>query len=121
MDKTSWRLTLIIKRIPYQPSYAISDTGIVYAIKPSGLKELKPDISNGYSRVELCGKKYYVSSLVADLFLPPKPNDSYRIFYCDGDRTNCSKENLRWLTKSEIQLYSQYTVEYRMQILGEWT
>lgn len=108
---------MVIKAIPFIPNYAVSDTGNVYAISETGLNELRKDISNGYARVKLNGRKYYVAALVADAFLPPQRDETLRLFYIDGDHTNCSKENLMWLTQSEIKKVSQYTIEYREKIL----
>ena len=85
---------MVIKQIPMEPDYAVSDQGNVYSITDKGLVELKKDISNEYARVKLSGKKYYVSSLVAELFLRPQPGDNYKLFYIDGDKLNCAKENL---------------------------
>lgn len=108
---------MIIKQIPGCPGYAISDCGNVYAICSNGLKELKKDISNGYARVKINGKNHYVGNIVADVFLSHKPDEKHKIFCIDGDRSNCSVENLIWLTKSEIQRYSTYTPEYRIKTL----
>lgn len=110
-----------IKQIPDHPDYCVSDTGRVFSIKPNGLVELQKDISNKYPRVQMNGEKYYVSSLVAAAYLkPPDENSNYKIFFIDGDKTNCSVDNLCWLSPSDVQRYSQYTTEYRRQILGEW-
>lgn len=107
----------MIKQIPEHPNYAVSDSGVVYSIHDSGLKELRKDISNGYARVELNGKKYYVASLVADLYLSPKPDNSFKLFYIDGNKNNCNVNNLIWLSKTDIQILSSYTIEYRTSIL----
>ena len=111
----------MIKQIPEHPSYGVSDSGHVYSITPSGLVELKKDISNGYPRVKLDGQKIYVSNLVANQFLKPPKSENLKLFYIDGDKNNCAIDNLTWLSQSEIKRYSQYTVEYRRQFLGEWT
>ena len=110
----------MIKQIREHPKYAVDDNGNVYIINSDGLLELKKDISNGYARVKLDGEKVYVSSLVAKIFLKPQPSENHKLFYIDGDRLNCRPQNLCWLTQSEIQRYSQYTIEYRKQVLGEW-
>ena len=110
----------MIKQIKHHPEYAVSDSGKVFKIAEDGLRELKKDISNGYARVQLNRQNYYVADLVAEYFLRPPENPNYKLFYVDGDRTNCLPENLRYLSKSDIQKFSQYTVEYRRQILGEW-
>jgi len=111
---------MVIKQIPFAKEYAVSDEGEVYSLRNQKLEELKKDISNGYPRVKLNGKKYYVAALVAERFLPIQPDSNYKIFYVDGNKLNCNKENLVWLDQSDIQRYSQYTVEYRRQVLGEW-
>lgn len=110
----------MIKQIKHHPEYAVSDSGNVFKIAEDGLRELKKDISNGYARVQLNRRNYYVADLVAEYFLQPRPNPNYKLFYVDGNRSNCAKRNLRWMSKSDIQRYSQYTVEYRQQFLGEW-
>lgn len=108
---------MAVKVVRGNPNYAVSDAGKVYSISEAGLTELRKDISNGYARVKLNGKKCYVASLVADAFLSPPEDESLRLFYVDGDHTNCSKENLMWLTQSEIKKVSRYTTEYREKIL----
>lgn len=107
----------MIKQIPDHPNYAVSDRGDVYKITQDGLVELKKDISTGYARIELDNRKYYIARLVAELFLPEPTDPSLKIFYIDGDRTNCDSTNLVWLSKSEIQRYSSFTYEYRQELL----
>ena len=107
--------------IKNHPNYSVTDDGRVYR-KPNlslGYRYLTPDISTGYKRVDLDGTKEYIARLVLEAFDPPI-NDSYKVFYIDGDKMNCDLGNLVWLTPSEIQLYSQYTPEYRRQFLGRW-
>lgn len=106
-----------IRQIPGHPSYGVSDTGSVFAIKDKGLKELEKDISTGYPRVTLDGQKYYVSTLVASCFLDPPNESNKKIFLKDGNKLNCDVNNLVWLSPSEIQRYSQFTVDYRRKIL----
>lgn len=107
----------MIKQIPEHPRYGVSDLGKVYSITSTGLVELKKDISNGYPRVKLDGKKVYVSNLVAECFLSPPDSPEHRLFYLDGDKNNCNVSNLIWLTQSEIKRYSLFSVEYRKQLL----
>lgn len=108
----------MIKVIPNHPSYAVSDTGAVYSITSNGLVELKKDISNGYPRVKLDREKVYVSNLVANEFLQSPDADCNRLFFIDGDKSNCDVHNIVWLTPSEVQRYSQFTIEYRLKELG---
>lgn len=109
-----------IKQIPGHPKHCISDTGVVFSITDNGLMEMKLDISTGYKRVELDGIKYYVSRMVAEHFLKPPIDTNYKLFYIDNDKYNCRADNLVWLSPSDVQRYSQYTVEYRREMLGEW-
>ena len=100
------------------PNYAVSDTGMVFAYHPDGLIPLKIDISNGYPRVKLDGKKEYVSRLVANEFLEKPEPDKTKLFFLDNNTKNCCAKNLVWLTPSEVQKFSQYTIEYRLKELG---
>ena len=110
----------IYRVIDNHPNYVVTDTGEIFSNTDTGLKELKQDISNGYPRVKLDGEKIYVASVVAETFLDPPSNPNQKIFHIDGNKLNCDKSNLIWLSQSEIQRYSQYTIEYRKEILGEW-
>lgn len=105
------------ERIKRHPNYYIDEDGNVYRKDRHGYFLLVPDYSNGYARVDLDGIKEYIAKLVLETFNPSN-NDSLRVFYIDGDTTNCSLSNMTWLSPSEIQLYSQYTVDYRIQILS---
>lgn len=98
------------------PNYSVSDEGVVYRKERSGYFKLKPDYSNGYARVDLDGKKEYIGRLVLETFDPPI-DISYRVFYIDGDKTNNCLSNLIWLSPSDVQLYSTYTLEYRLESL----
>jgi hypothetical protein len=107
----------MIKQIPGHTFYAVSDTGEVYSLVSGVLMELKKDISNGYPRVKIGGKKRYVADLVAETFLGPPERDDYKVFYIDGDKENCDVRNLIWLSQSDIKMNSQYSVEYRSRTL----
>ena len=111
------------KRIERHPNYIINEFGYVYREYIRNGEEylyyLKPDISNGYPRVDIDGKKEYIARLVLEAFKPPI-DSRMRVFYIDGDKLNTKLENLCWLSPSDIQLYSQYTVEYRKQLFAQW-
>lgn len=112
----------LFKEIEKHPNYVVDRFGNVYRKFHGSSKvlvPLKPDNSNGYSKVNLDGKKEYIARLVLKAFNPPK-NPGVKVFYIDRDKTNCRLENLMWLTASQIQLYSKYTDEYRKQVLGKF-
>lgn len=101
------------KIIEKHPNYAVSDSGVVYRILRTGVySPLIPDLSNGYQRVDIDGIKESIGRLVLEAFRP-EHDESLRVFYIDGNTSNCDISNLVWLTPSEVQLYSRYTIEYR--------
>jgi hypothetical protein len=65
-------------------------------------KALKPWVhTNGYMRVALGrGKMYYVHRLVATCFLP-NYDDFPQVDHIDGNRTNNSVLNLRWVSAAQ--------------------
>lgn len=110
----------MVKEIVGHPDYSVTDKGKIVSHKGRYPVALKPDYSNGYARITIDGERHYLADLVAEYFLPKPERPDYKVFFIDGDKTNCCVENLTWLSSSDIKRYSQYTVEYRRQILGEW-
>lgn len=108
-----------LKVIANHSNYFISNKGAVYRKWGEELKQLHPYPCYGHARVDLDGEQSYVSKLVMDAF-NPNPNPNLKIFHIDSDMFNNELENLVWVTPSELQRYSQYTVEYRRQLLGQW-
>ena len=107
------------KRIEKHPNYFVDDLGFVYRDRCGIACMLTPDMSNGYARVDLDGTNEYVARLVLEAF-DPSPFTGLRVFYIDGNKTNCRLDNLAWLTPSEVQRYSQYTLDYRQEVLGRF-
>lgn len=108
----------MLKVVSGHPNYCVDEHGIVRRIMLPGLySTLIPDLSNGYARVDLDGKKEYIARLVLDAF-DPTDDQSLKVFYIDGNKMNCRLSNLVWLSPSDIQLYSNYTIEYRMEKLS---
>lgn len=105
------------REIEGHPDYAITDTGDVISYKGREPRILIPYYSGSYPKVTIDNEKRYVADLVAEAFLGSPINPSYKIFYIDGDKSNCNVNNLAWLSQSDIQLYSQFTLEYRKQLL----
>lgn len=106
------------KAIKGHPDYYVSDEGYIISYKGIKPRTLIPDDSNGYLRVTIDGRKRYVADIVAEHFFTKPMNPYYKLFYIDGDIANCSVDNLVWLSPSDIQRFSAYTVEYRRQMLG---
>lgn len=98
-------------QIPKHPNYYIDEFGRIMRND----YYLVPDTSNGYKRVDIDGRKEMVARLVLETFRPTS-NQSLKVFYIDGNPMNCRLDNLVWLTASEVQLYSSYTVQYRKEL-----
>lgn len=107
----------MVKEIEGHPEYYITDAGEVISSKGKLPRMLVPYYSGSYPKVTIDGEKRYVADLVAEAFLEEPTDQSHKIFYIDGDKSNCSVHNLAWLSQSDIQLYSRYTLEYRKRLL----
>lgn len=65
-------------------------------------KVLRPSANNnGYLQVTVVGtngekRRIALHRLMALVFLGPKPGSSYRLHFKNGDRANCSADNLEW-------------------------
>lgn len=105
------------KVIVGHPDYTVTDCGKIISYKGRSPRILIPDYNNGYPRVTIDGERKYIANIVAETFLgTPETPDSV-VFYIDGHKDNCCVDNIAWLTPSEVQLFSQYTIEYRRQVL----
>ena len=82
--------------------YQITDNGLVWSKKRNVF--LKPSLSAGYNHVILCNdgkqKTFLVHRLVAEAFIP-NPENKPCVDHINGDRTDNSVENLRWVTPRE--------------------
>lgn len=83
----------------YEGYYQVSNYGNIFG--KSRNKVLKPFSNiNGYSRVELCGKRYVVHRIVAQHFIP-NPVNKPQINHKNGIKTDNRVENLEWCTAKE--------------------
>lgn len=94
------------KSIDESGKYFISSEGRVKSYLGKRAKILKPYTNqSGYYRVDICLEKrhtYLVHQLVANAFIvndDPERKDT--IDHIDGDKTNNSANNLRWLSRSD--------------------
>lgn len=102
----------------YENEYLVSNLGQVKSldrIRKNGLKKgkvLKPiRHSNGYLRVHLNRKDYFIHRLVAQAFIENPLNKEY-VNHIDGDKTNNNVTNLEWTTPSENMHHAYYTLKY---------
>ena len=85
-------------------NYSVSLEGNITNLSTD--RVVKPSINpqNGYLYVALwkngIGKTYSVHRLVANAYCP-NPENKPNVNHIDSDRTNCSAENLEWVTQSE--------------------
>lgn len=94
--------------VGYEGLYEVSDQGNIRTTKrqgsSGGLKE-KTITDNGYYVVSLYkdgkGKRYLVHRLVAEAFMGPAPNEKPFVDHIDGNRLNCTKNNLRYVSCKE--------------------
>lgn len=111
----------IWKAVPnYEGMYEVSSKGRVRSIDrilqtARGLiykkgNVMHPNVNNsGYYYVCLCGKQKHwyakVHRLVAMAFIP-NPNNFPEVNHKDGNKLNCSVENLEWCTHSDNHKHS---------------
>lgn len=101
------------KQIPNHSDYYVTPEGKVISHKGTKPRELKPDYYKGYARVKLDGDNIYISQLVLDAFVGPRPHPLHEAFHIDGDNCNNNVCNLCWLSHSDVRLYSNYSSSYR--------
>ena len=82
------------------PDYEVNNLGDVRNKKTNRI--LKPQLNrtDGYYRVALNGKRYYVHRLVADAFFDGD-HDKIDVNHIDGNRLNNKLSNLEWCTRKE--------------------
>ncbi len=103
----------VIKPIKNFENYGVSNKGYVYKNLKYGLLEINYQVnrikpyrsSSGYLFVRLSNKgktkTAYIHKLVAEHFLE-KPEKADKIIHIDGNKENNSVENLRWISKKDI-------------------
>jgi hypothetical protein len=82
------------------PNYEVSNRGNVRNKRNGYI--LKPQLNrkDGYHRVSLNGKRYYVHRLVADAFFDGE-HQEMDVNHIDGNRLNNDLTNLEWCTRKE--------------------
>lgn len=91
-------------QIKNYPEYYVTDTGDVYSrnYRNTGrVKKMSPvKRPDGYLRVMLKGRAYYVHCLVAEAFIP-NPENKSQVNHKDGNKANNAVTNLEWTSRSE--------------------
>ena len=74
----------------------VSSLGHVRKTSESGqISILKGTTTSGFKYVSISGKPYAVHKMVAEAFVP-NPEHYYKVVHKNGDKSDCSAENLAW-------------------------
>lgn len=86
--------------------YLISSTGRVWSARRYGGKLLNQNLtSDGYLKVSLGERKFYVHKLVAEAFLGHRPSGKTTVNHRDGDKKNNKYSNLEWASRREQAIH----------------
>lgn len=99
----------------FNNKYTIDNKGRIYSNKFK--RYIKPCITNGYQRVSLLNKSYYVHRLVAIHFIN-NPENKPQINHKDGNKLNNDVSNLEWVNCSE-NLKHAYDTGLKIKQIGE--
>ena len=96
--------------IPGYPRYSINQAGVI--VNDRGYEKAQQLNKDGYLKLNLYrnGKQTTkrVHRLVAEVFVP-NPDNKSDVNHKDGNKLNCSSDNLEWTTKSENMLHAYAT------------
>lgn len=119
MSKTLVKIQEKWDIIIYNPNYMISNTGKVLSVNRNII--LKPQIDNGYHRVNLYlngnMKHYCIHRLVAEHFIN-NPKVLPEVNHKDGNKANNNVSNLEWITTKGNAQHA-YKTNLRYAKLGE--
>lgn len=90
----------IWKTVRDHPKYEVSTTGKVRNSKTGRLLNQSLNQPNGYMRVGMDNKHYYVHRIVADTFYDGD-HRNMDVNHIDGDKTNNTLPNLEWMSRRE--------------------
>jgi hypothetical protein len=88
-----------MRQIKDNPNYLVTVDGKVFSLTSMKfLAIIKKD--NGYFRVKIKDKSYYIHRLVAQTYIP-NPENKATVNHMDGNKANNMLCNLEWATRSE--------------------
>lgn len=104
------------------PEYYVTDNGDVYSrnYRNTGrIKKMTPaKRPDGYLRIVLKNKGYYIHRLVAEAFIP-NPDNKLQVNHKNGNKTDNRVENLEWLSRSENVKHAYDVLHRRAPYLGK--
>jgi hypothetical protein len=96
------------------PNYLVYSDGRIYS-KYIG-KFLTPSIQNGYYRVKIGSKKFFIHRMVAEIFCE-NPEYFTIVDHIDRKRKNNNYDNLRWVSQHENNKNKNMDTQYKLKIL----
>lgn len=110
-----WKL-IITKN---KSSYYISNYGRVKADTDKGVSILKTHLANGYKRVYILGKMYFIHRLVATYFIKNTNINEYtQVNHKDNNTLNNKVNNLEWVTPKQNSQLKESIKIYKLDING---
>lgn len=109
-------MNVSLRLYPLNNMYAASPCGLVYSLdyrntgQPCILSQNKHSL--GYVRVTIGGKATGVHVIIARTYLP-NPDNLPEVDHIDGDKTNNSINNLRWVSHGD-------NIRHGMKRMGNW-
>lgn len=101
-ENEKWKL---LDNININSKYYISNYGRVKADTDKGIRIMKPYKANGYYRVHILYKMYFIHRLVAIYFID-NPNNYEQVNHKDFNKLNNKVENLEWVSAKENSQYN---------------
>lgn len=115
----------IWKEIPRYPHCEASNTGLIRYKTLEGrhgkTKKIRPLklAGFGYYQVSIDGKTESVHNLITETFIGQRPDPSYEADHIDGNKTNNTPGNLRWISHGHNTARSRLTGGRRYFYEGE--
>ena len=106
-----WKL---LNNISTNNKYYISNYGRVKSDTNKGIRIMKVHKANGYYRVQILHKMYFIHRLVAIYFID-NPNNYEQVNHKDFNRCNNCLENLEWVSHNDNIEYSKKSNRFKTE------